>query len=36
MMTLELVLASVDISTADGAREAIVLIGSVIDQMSAT
>ena len=32
----DLVLASVDISTADGAREAIVSIGSVIDRMSTT
>ena len=32
----DLVLASVDISTADGAREAMVSIGSVIDRMSTT
>ena len=32
----DLVLASVDFSIADGAREAIVSIGSVIDRMSAT
>ena len=32
----DLVLASVDISTADGAREAMVSIGLVIDRMSTT
>jgi len=32
----DLVLASVDISTASGAREAMVAVGSVIDRMSAT
>ena len=32
----DLVLVSVDISTVDGAREAIVSIGSVIDRMSTT
>ena len=32
----DLVLASVDISTADGAREAMFSIGSVIDRMSTT
>ena len=33
---IDLVLASVDISTAEGAREAMVSIGSVIDRMSTT
>ena len=32
----DLVLASVDISTASGAREAMVSIGSVIDRMGTT
>jgi flagellin len=32
----DLVLASVDVSTADGAREAMFSIGSVIDRMSTT